>query len=263
MREFAPAARFEKVSLLAAPAAVTAIGGTISSPPTALAARQLIRTAELQIQVDSVQRSVRFADSIAVSLGGMTGDNHQSVGLRDARTAQLVLRVPGARLGDALAAIRKLGDVKDETTNIQDISREYADLETRLAVKEQTVERLRALLGSRTAKLSDVLDVERELARSVTELEQMKGEKRFDDQQVAMSAITVRLFDRRAEQGPTIAASLIASFQKIVDVFESSVAMLVYAVTFLVPWVVVAAALGAFGWRIRRSRRENAGSATA
>ncbi|MEO7085694.1 MAG: DUF4349 domain-containing protein [Gemmatimonadaceae bacterium] len=253
---------FLPVSLSSEPAAAPAVaaapaGGSIPRLASGFAVQQLIRTADLQVQVDSVPRAVRLADSIVIGLGGMSGDAHQFVGLRDARTAQFTLRVPSGRLSDALAAIRKLGDVKEESMNVQDISREYADLETRLAVKEQTLERLRALLGNRTAKLSDVLDVERELARTVTELEQMKGEKRFDDQQVAMSVVTVRLFDHHAGRGPTIASSLTAAIDQAVDVFESSVGMLVYFVTFLIPWLALITLFWILGWRVHRARQRS------
>ena len=41
------------------------------------------------------------------------------------------------------------------------------------------VTRLRSLLTTRAAKLSDLVEVERELGRAITELEQMEGERRF------------------------------------------------------------------------------------
>lgn len=66
-----------------------------------------------------------------------------------------------------LQALRSLGDVKQDGVSTQDVTKDYADLDTRVAVKEQTVAPLRGLLDSRSANLSDVLDVERELSRAV------------------------------------------------------------------------------------------------
>jgi hypothetical protein len=127
-------------------------------------------------------------------------------------------------------------------------SREYTDLEIRLGVKEETVARLRSLLGTRTAKLSDVLEVEEELGRAITELEQMKGERRFYDHQVAMSSITLSLFEPTIG-GPQIARPVAAALRASLAVFGSSVAQVIYVVTFLVPWI---AFIGLLWWTLTR-----------
>src|SRR6185503_21146634 len=99
----------------------------------------------------------------------------------------LTLRVPADRFAESLAALRSLGRVRVDNTNAEDVTRSYNDLAIRLAVKRDMVARLRALLSNRAARLSDLVEVERELGRAITELEQMEGERRFLDNQVALS----------------------------------------------------------------------------
>jgi len=55
--------------------------------------------------------------------------------------------------------LKQVGKVERESVVTQDVTKAYADLETRLVVKRQTEERLRHLLTSRTGKLSEVLEV--------------------------------------------------------------------------------------------------------
>src|SRR6185503_4110817 len=132
-------------------------------------------TGELQIQVRDVPKAVSSPDSISRTQNALLADSRVTQDGQGARTAQLLFRIPSDRFQPTLAARKTLGEVKRELVNTQDVTKEYADLETRLAVKEQTVTRLRALLDVRAGKLSDVLEVERELTRAVTELEQLKG----------------------------------------------------------------------------------------
>jgi len=220
------------------------------------AAQKLIRTGELQIRVSDVPRASHAADSIARAHGGMLADSRVSQDAGDARQAQLVFRIPSERFAEASAALRRLGDVRTETVNTQDITKEYADLDTRLAVQQQTVARLRGLLDTHTAKLSDVLDVERELARSVSELEQMKAARRFYDQQVALSTLTLVLFESTGSRGTRLTTPVANALRGALEVLGISLAGLVYAVVFLLPWLLLAAAAWwlAQRWRRRPSR---------
>ena len=151
------------------------------------ASQKLIRTADLRIEAKDVGATLHAIDSLAAQFDALVADAHVTQDANGKRDARLIIRVASPRFNDVLSGLRPLGRVKSENISTQDITKEYADLETRTTVKEATVARLRSLLENRTGKLADVLDVERELARAVTELEQMKGERRFYDQQVALS----------------------------------------------------------------------------
>jgi hypothetical protein len=220
------------------------------------AAQKLIRSAQLRIEVKDVQQAVRSADSLVRQRGALVADSRLSQDAQDRRQAQLVIRVPSDRFAETIVALRQLGDVREEVLNTQDVTKDYADLETRLAVKEQTVARLRSLLDNRTAKLSDVLEVERELSRAVTELEQMKGEQRFYDQQIALSSLTLTLVDRAASRAVQFTGPIAAAFHRSLEVLGNSLAGLIYLITFLLPWVVLAIVLWwiVMRWRARGHR---------
>ena len=145
-----------------------------------------------------------------------------------------------ARFGAALAALKGLGKVKAENVSTQDVTKAYTDLETRLKVKRDTADRLRELLRTRTADLPDVLNAERELARVTEEIEQMEGERRFYDQQVAFSSITLALAEPHAIVEPGVFAPLGRALRDSVEVLVQSLAGLVYLVVALSPWLVLA-----------------------
>ena len=231
------------------PSATQGAAGTAAAPSQAngttsaayLASQKLIRTATVRLQVADVARATRTADSIARANEGLLADRRFSEEPSGAHAAQLVLRVPTPRLDATLAALRGLGSVKSEGVETQDVTKEYTDLATRLAVKEQTVTRLRALLDARSAKLSDVLDVERELSRAITELEQMKGEQRYYDERIALSTITVELFEHAPSTLRQLTEPASSALRGSTEVLGQSVGALIYVVVAVLPWVLVAA----------------------
>jgi septal ring factor EnvC (AmiA/AmiB activator) len=147
--------------------------------------------------------------------------------------------VPSQRFGDVVSDLKKLGTVRDESISAQDVTKEYADLETRLAVKEQTVARLRALIDSHTAKLADVLRVEQELAREITELEQMKGERKYYDQQIAMSTIRLSLFESTPTRIAQMSSPIAQALHNSLQVLGNSIGTIIYLLVAALPWAAM------------------------
>lgn len=204
--------------------------------------RKLIRSADMRIQVREVAAAARRADEVARAHAGFVAESHVSRNDRTPKDASFVLRVPADSFDAVLTGLREIGLVRAENVGTGDVSREYADLETRLVVKEETAGRLRTLLQNRTGKLTDVLQVERELSRVVTELEQMKTQHRDYDRQIAMSSIAVTVFEPSANGVAMLRASLADSLEHLTDVLADSIGTLVSLLAFLAPWAIVAAA---------------------
>jgi len=238
---------------LSAPAALPAPAET-PSLQAMWAEQKLIRSADLRIQVRDVTAAVARADTVARAAQALLADTRIDQDEDGRHTAVLVIRVPAERFTPMLEGLRRLGQVKADVVSTEDVTKAYTDLATRLAVKEETAARLRRLLADRTGKLSDVLEVERELSRVITEIEQMKGERRYYDQRIAVSTITVTLFEPGAFLQPGSGAPLRDAFGRSLRVLAQSIAWLIYLVTFLAPWVAIAA----LGWwlvRLVRARK--------
>jgi hypothetical protein len=203
------------------------------------ATQKLIRTAELRIQVRDVLTALKITDSIARNQQTLLADSRTSQDADGKRTAEVILRAPSQQFAGLLQALRGLGSLQGESIGTQDVTKDYADLETRLAVKEQTVTRLRALLENRTAKLSEVLEVERELGRAVAELEQMKGERRYYDQQIALSTVKLTLFERVPSQVSQVTKPIADALQGSMQALGSSIGTIIYLFVALVPWLLV------------------------
>lgn len=151
--------------------------------------RQLVRTASLTVTVgddDEIGPALDAAHAVAESMDGYVAQQGPS---------WIVLRIPDARLDDALARLAALGDAGDREIYTRDVTAAYTDLGIRLENARALQTRLRDLLAEANG-VQDVLAVERELARVTTEVESLEGQLRLLHNQISFS--TVRLTVRDA-----------------------------------------------------------------
>jgi hypothetical protein len=151
-----------------APHSVPMRGGGIAGGQS-VAALLLIRRAALGVDVAELAPAVTRAHTLAVSTGGYV--EREQV---EERSASLTLRVPAAKLDVALDTLGHLGDVTSRSVSAQDATAEAIDAEARLRTLTASRDRLRELL-SHASGVSDVITVERELARVQAELESLEG----------------------------------------------------------------------------------------
>ncbi len=221
------------------------------------AARKLVRTGQMTVEVSSYPEAARQLTRLAESLGGYVAEVRSRRDDNGHESGTLVLRVPAERFDELLNGTGGLGRVRARGVNAQDVTKAYTDLETRLRVKRETAERLREILKNRTAGLADVLAAERELARVTEEIEQAEGERRFYDQQVALSTLTVELAEPQALVSGGAWEPVREALHDALEVVGRSVAVMIYAAAFLVPWLLVLWGL----WRIVKAWRARRGKA--
>jgi hypothetical protein len=169
-----------------------------------------------------------------------------------------MLRVPGERLADALARLRQLGQVVEDTQGSEDVTDQIVDLGARLASAHATEQRLTELLRHRTGKLSDVLEVERELARVRLDIERLDAEKTNVGRRVSYAAIGVTITEERKaglDPGPLSLATRIRI--AAADGLESALETIALTVLFLLragPSLVLWGAAGVSIWLVLRRR---------
>ena len=109
------------------------------------------------------------------------------------RTLAAKLRIPSDQLDAALAELKRLGRVDTEAQTGEEVTAQYVDLQARLANSRNTEQRLTDVLRERTGKLSDVLEVETEIARVRGEIESMEAERKTMATQVAFATLNLTL----------------------------------------------------------------------
>jgi len=153
----------------------------------------IVRTAELTLvtkEIDSARNAIEHI--VAQNKGYIAKlEIHGKTG--SGRTLITTLRVPANQLDEAMAQLKKLGEVVRESQKGEEVGFQYADLQARLANAHRTESRLIELLTQRTGKLSDVLDVEKELDSTRGEIERMDAQRRRMEAQVQFAAVEVSL----------------------------------------------------------------------
>jgi hypothetical protein len=235
----------------AAPARTQPSGADGSALAAMAAAQKLIRNAEVSIEVKAFEAAGRKAAEVALSFGGYVADA-QSSGETKRRRGMLTLRVPSARFDEALRALEALGDVRSEHVAVSDVTKAYSDLVTRLRVKRDAADRIREILRNRTAKLSDVLEAEKQLSALVEEIETMEGERRYYDQRVALSTISADLHEPESVARRSAFTPLAEALHDSAAIFATSLAALIVGVLYVLPWAIPLALLLVVFRRIRR-----------
>jgi hypothetical protein len=154
----------------------------------------LIKTVQLTVTVQDVPAQADRADAIATGAGGtVDGDQRNSGGTpTSAPTATITLRVPPAALSRVLGELSRLGHEDTRNLSTDNVSTEVVDVDSRVRSAQETIAALRVLYA-RAAKVSDVIDIETQLAQRESDLESLQARQRVLAEQVALATVTLNL----------------------------------------------------------------------
>ena len=153
----------------------------------------VIRTAELAVTVQVFDQARGTLEQILKLHRGYFDNLQITAPVGNPRTLAAKVRIPSNHLDAAIAELKKLGRVDTEAQTGQEVTAEYVDLQARLANAGNTEQRLTDVLRQRTGKLSDVLEVETEIARVRGEIESMEAERKTMATQVAFATLNLTL----------------------------------------------------------------------
>jgi hypothetical protein len=143
-----------------------------------------------------VEKAEPAAESIAniakLNKGEVSSSNFYESS-RGIKSGYLTVRVPYQSFETVFNEIKNAAtQVMSESTNAQDITAEFVDLEARLKNTQAEEASFVALLN-RSGKIEEILAVTREVARVRGEIERLEGQMRYLSSQTDMSTITVNL----------------------------------------------------------------------
>lgn len=157
--------------------------------------RVIIYTGDISLVVrDTREAASAITDLAAAQSGYVAGSNiYQS---DDVPRGSITIRIPAELYQDTMAKLRALAvRVERESSNTQDVTEEFTDLQARKANLEVTEEALQELLKERqrVGSTADILEVYRELTNVRGQIEQIEGRLRYLATQSALSTITINL----------------------------------------------------------------------
>ncbi len=231
-----------------------------SQPPAPVSPqRKIIVTHEISVEVQDFAKSYEAVSRMAEQAGGYNTEANQFREHDGARRGKVAMRVPPQRVGGLLDAVRRLGTVVSEGSKGEDVTEQYYDLETRLRNAKAAEKRLVELLGARTGKLADVLEVERELTRVRGDVESMEARKRNMELLTAMTTIVVELSEphRAVPAARRIWEPVRTALGDGLAILALSLRYAILVVIGAIPWLAILAAI--FYVRKRYKGRRTAG----
>jgi len=150
-------------------------------------ARLLIRRASMLLDdVKDPELVARRVTMVTASLGGYVEQSRESSG----GGIHIKVRVPAATLEDAMDSVATLGHVETRQISADDVTEQVVDLGARVATRRAIRDRLRALL-ERAGSISEIITVERELARVQGELDVLERRLEYLRGSASMAELSV------------------------------------------------------------------------
>jgi len=193
--------------------APTLLGGCASGMPSEMAAapspameerarqsstameRTLVWRSSLQLRALEPEEVAPSLHQRAEAVGGYV---HQGRVTADRATVEL--RIPPEELERFLDSASELGSVQERSVSFEDVSTDVIDLDARLANLVAVRDRLQEHLA-RSANVSEIIEVERELARLQGEIDSLTGRLAFLRSSSSYAAVTIQV-DRQRVLGP-------------------------------------------------------------
>lgn len=228
------------------------------------AARSLVRTARVTLEVESVPEVRSELTAAARDRGGFvaaSSTTQHDRGNRTWATARIVLRVPSDTFGGTLETVKESGEVRSAESETTDVTDRLVDLEARLENLRAQRDRLRTLYEEAN-ETEDVLRVGKRLSDVQERIERLEGEKQSLEDRVAYSTITVELSEPEprpdtptpsaAYHETSLTGAVAASVDGVVVAARTGAVTVAYALPYLVAFGLPLSVLGAVVYRRER-----------
>ncbi|MGI9470150.1 MAG: DUF4349 domain-containing protein [Rubripirellula sp.] len=230
--------------------------------------RRIIYNTQVGLVVEDYRQFESQLPALVQKLGGFVASSDTDRRYNDRQSGSWVVRIPVPVYAEFLSGVDALGFAESRSENAQDVTEEYIDIEARITNKRKLESRIVTMLEERTGKLSDVLDIERELARVREEIERMEGRLRFLQDRTHLATITIQCREQKEyvpAKAPTFASRVGASWSGSIRSLQMTGQNIALALTAAIPWIVIVGLPIWSMWKLtkRRWRQRHVSSQSA
>ena len=204
--------------------------------------RKLIKRGNVNIEVQNLKNAQESVEKWCKDFGGYIESFSENT-----NSANFNLRIPSVKFDEALNSVGEFGTVKSKNISTQDVSEQFYDLQGRLATKKIMQERLQKYL-TQAKDVKDMLQIEKELNNTISEIESMEGRMKRLSGQIEYSSVNIflELPYRTSDEGfvwPDFLQGFREFLSNCVDFFVGLFGIMVYAIVFGVPIIAILAFL--------------------
>lgn len=211
--------------------------------------RKLIRTVDISLKTEAFDADVEGIQQLLSQYGGYIESMHQNgeAGSYYGRSASLTMRVPSEHLDAFLTGLEGFGRVTSRSETTEDMTEQYTDNEARIQTLRTKLERLNTLLGQ-AEDVSDMLEIESEIADTQYQLDRYESRQLNIDRKVDMSYVYVNVQetvvrddvdDEELTLGQRLSAAFKASIEGLGRFGRNLLVFLVMAAPVIVPVMLI------------------------
>lgn len=164
----------------------------------------VIQIGTMTVQSEDVAAARFDLEKVVDAYGGTIADEKTTATSEgDVELSKVVMRVPSEDFDAAMADLAKLGEVTASTRKAQDVTGEVIDTRARIRAQEQSLARVEVLFA-RAQSIRDIVAIEAQLSRRQAELDSLKGQLAWLEDQTSLSTITVYLEPTPEDPEPTV-----------------------------------------------------------
>jgi hypothetical protein len=235
-----------------APQDTATFGAHAGAAPAPATGRAEDYEAQIGLEVkdnDALSSATARAQTIARALGGYVVAVQYSSS--ESGSASLILRVPTAKVQNAIGQLTALGKITSQQVQIQDLQEQLDQLARQITVLRGRVAHITALLANPdlTAERRTQLQARRDQLQ--TELRNVRQQSAGISQQAALATIQLSLTTKETSETPAPASRARRTLDEAGRILTWEGVALLYGLVVVGPFVLV----GALAWLAARTRR--------
>jgi len=218
--------------------------------------RKIVKNGDMTLEVNDITVAITGVAAVAKDLNGYVVSSNKS-GDQDITYGQISIRVPADRFDEAFDKLRQLAvNVPNESTNSQDVTEQYTDLQAQLRNLQATEAQYLEIL-KKAEKVEDILAVQRELSNVRGQIEQIQGRIQYLDRTSDMALINVNLQKTKPLGGTAWSAleTLKSAARGLVSFGKVLADILIWLAIFSPVWIIILLVVLYFTrWRKAKAR---------
>jgi hypothetical protein len=157
--------------------------------------RMIVRTGTMSIEADGYDETENKIKDIVKNFNGYITNSTSKLDASGRKQGSITIRVASEKFDGFVSDLSKIGKVMNQNITGKDVTEEYLDAEARQKTQRELEQRLLKLLAEKTARLTDVVEVETKLASVRENIERTEGRMRYLRDQASYSTLTVSVYE--------------------------------------------------------------------
>jgi hypothetical protein len=212
---------------------------------------KIIKTASLAIEVNDVPGSVEFLKNLAAQKGGYLSSTNVLKNYNNRLTGTVIIRVPAKEFETTLTGVQAIGTVKSVSTQGQDVTEEYVDLQAQKTAYQNQLAQYNEIM-KKAVKVEDVITVQQQIDRVQVQLNRLEGRLKYLDSRIDLSTITVNLQEPEPVGGES-AHNFVSTINEGISGFFGMIDAVIIIFLTLLPIILIGGAgYGIYRWNKAR-----------